>query len=46
MAGLEAKLANEKFVQNAPPELVAQEREKLTQAKERTDKLRAWLQTL
>jgi valyl-tRNA synthetase len=46
IAGLEAKLANEKFVQNAPPELVAQEREKLTQAKERTDKLRAWLKRL
>jgi valyl-tRNA synthetase len=44
--GLKAKLNNEKFLQNAPPELVAAEREKLGEALRRTEKLDSYMRNL
>jgi valyl-tRNA synthetase len=45
-ASLEKKLANEAFVRNAPPELVAEERKKLETARERVKKLSAWVASI
>ena len=36
---LEKKLSNERFVENAPAEIVEKEREKLIEAKQKIDKL-------
>ncbi|GHU87034.1 valine--tRNA ligase [Spirochaetia bacterium] len=44
--GLKAKLGNEKFVQNAPPELVQGEKEKLEDALKRTEKLESYIKDL
>jgi valyl-tRNA synthetase len=44
--GLRQKLANEQFVKNAPPELVAGEREKLEESLKRTGKIEAYLNDL
>jgi valyl-tRNA synthetase len=44
--GLRAKLANEQFVQNAPPELVAAERIKLEEGLARTGKIELYLRDL
>ncbi|MDR1399788.1 MAG: valine--tRNA ligase [Treponema sp.] len=44
--GLEAKLNNNSFVKNAPPELVAAEKAKLDQALKRTDKLEAYISNM
>jgi valyl-tRNA synthetase len=44
--GLRAKLANEQFVRNAPPELVAAERAKLEESIKRTDKIESYLRNL
>jgi S-DNA-T family DNA segregation ATPase FtsK/SpoIIIE len=41
MTGLEAKLANAEFVQNAPPAVVEKERQKLAEAKDKMEKLNA-----
>jgi valyl-tRNA synthetase len=41
--GLRAKLANEKFVKNAPPELVAAEKLKLEEGLARTGKIESYL---
>ncbi|MDR0553299.1 MAG: valine--tRNA ligase [Treponema sp.] len=46
IAALRAKLANEKFIQNAPPELTAGERRKLEDALKRTEKLEAYISGL
>jgi valyl-tRNA synthetase len=46
LAALEAKLANENFVKNAPPELVAAEREKTEDVKRRIAKLGAYVRDL
>ncbi|GHV19521.1 hypothetical protein FACS189494_01350 [Spirochaetia bacterium] len=43
---LQAKLANENFVKNAPPELVEAEKAKLVDALERTGKIETYLKTL
>jgi valyl-tRNA synthetase len=45
-ASLEAKLANEAFLKNAPPELVAEERAKREAARERVKKLRDWVASI
>jgi valyl-tRNA synthetase len=44
--GLRAKLANEQFVKNAPPELVAGEKAKLEESLQRTGKLESYLHDL
>jgi valyl-tRNA synthetase len=44
--GLRAKLANEQFVKNAPPELVEEQKGKLEEAVKRTDKLKYYLKDL
>jgi valyl-tRNA synthetase len=44
--GLRAKLGNEKFLQNAPPELVAAEKEKLGEALKRREKLDSYMRNL
>ncbi|GHV64461.1 valine--tRNA ligase [Spirochaetia bacterium] len=46
IASLKAKLGNEKFVQNAPPELVQGEKEKLAEALKRTEKLESYIKDL
>ncbi|MDR1374917.1 MAG: valine--tRNA ligase, partial [Treponema sp.] len=43
IASLRAKLANENFLKNAPPELAAGERRKLDDALKRTGKLRSYI---
>ncbi|MDR0598740.1 MAG: valine--tRNA ligase [Treponema sp.] len=43
IAGLEAKIANPDFTGNAPPELVEGERQKLSEARERTGKIESYL---
>jgi valyl-tRNA synthetase len=43
---LRAKLANEQFLKNAPPELVAAEHVKLDESIKRTDKLESYLRDL
>ncbi|MCL2762189.1 MAG: valine--tRNA ligase [Treponema sp.] len=44
--GLRTKLANEQFVKNAPPELVAAEKAKLEEGLTRTAKVETWLHDL
>ncbi|MCL2763641.1 MAG: class I tRNA ligase family protein, partial [Treponema sp.] len=44
--GLQLKLANEQFVKNAPPELVAAEKTKLEESLARTGKIESWLNGL
>ncbi|MDR3325002.1 MAG: valine--tRNA ligase [Spirochaetaceae bacterium] len=44
-AGLEAKLANESFVKNAPAELVEGEKEKLERARSRCAKLSSYIES-
>ncbi|MDR0456296.1 MAG: class I tRNA ligase family protein, partial [Treponema sp.] len=44
--GLQTKLANEQFVKNAPPELVAAEKVKLEDGLARTNKIESWLRDL
>ena len=44
--GLQAKLANEQFLKNAPPELVAAEKVKLEESVMRTDKIENYLHDL
>jgi valyl-tRNA synthetase len=44
IASLQAKLGNERFLQNAPPELVAGEKLKLEEARKRAEKLRSYIQ--
>ena len=44
--GLEAKLNNDSFVKNAPPELVAAEKAKLDDALKRTGKLEAYISNM
>ncbi|MDR2718944.1 MAG: valine--tRNA ligase [Treponema sp.] len=44
--GLQTKLANEQFVKNAPPELVAAEKVKLEDGLARTNKIETWLRDL
>jgi len=46
MDGLRAKLANEQFVKNAPPELVDEQRMKLEETQKRTEKLKVYLRDL
>ncbi len=46
MAGIESKLANEKFVSNAKPEVVATERERLAEVKKSRDALQESLADL
>jgi valyl-tRNA synthetase len=46
LAALEAKLANDNFVKNAPPELVASEKAKLEESKRRMEKLSAYVRDL
>ena len=46
MQGLRLKLANDRFVQNAPAELVAAERAKLEESLKRTDKIESYLRDL
>ena len=46
IASLRAKLENENFVKNAPPELVAEERAKLEETVQRTEKRSVWLRDL
>jgi valyl-tRNA synthetase len=46
IASLEAKLGNGNFLKNAPPELVAAEREKLEKAKKRSEKLRSYIRDM
>ena len=46
IAGLEAKLANEEYLRNAPPELVEGERRKLAEARERTGTIEAYLRDM
>jgi valyl-tRNA synthetase len=46
IAGLQAKLANENFVKNAPAELVEAEKAKLASALERNEKIESYLQTI
>jgi valyl-tRNA synthetase len=45
-AGLKSKLDNEKFLQNAPPELVEGEKAKLDEALKRTGKIESWLKDM
>jgi valyl-tRNA synthetase len=44
--GLKAKLANENFIKNAPPELVDGERRKLDESIARTSKIESWLKEM
>ena len=44
--GLKDKLANEKFIQNAPPELVEGEKRKLEESTVRTAKIESWLKEM
>jgi valyl-tRNA synthetase len=44
--GLEAKLNNDSFIKNAPPELVAAEKAKLDAALQRTAKLEAYIRSM
>ena len=44
--GLRAKLADERFVKNAPPELVEGEKAKLDESLKRTDKIESYLRDL
>jgi len=44
--GLKSKLANEQFVKNAPPELVAEQKAKLQEALLRTEKFDSYLRDL
>ncbi|MDR2070022.1 MAG: valine--tRNA ligase [Treponema sp.] len=46
ITGLQAKLSNENFLGNAPPELVEQERVKLEEALKRTVKLESYIRDL
>ncbi|MDR3342870.1 MAG: valine--tRNA ligase [Treponema sp.] len=46
IAGLEAKLGNEKFLKNAPPELVAGEQLKLEDALKRTSTLESYIRDM
>jgi valyl-tRNA synthetase len=46
IAALEAKLGNENFVKNAPPELVAGEKQKLEDALKRTGKLESYIRDM
>lgn len=46
MVSLEKKLANEQFVKHAPPGVVAKERQKLAEAKEKLEKLTQHLKRL
>ncbi|MDR1863681.1 MAG: valine--tRNA ligase [Treponema sp.] len=46
IAGLKSKLDNQKFIQNAPPELVEGEKAKLDEALKRTGKLESWLRDI
>jgi valyl-tRNA synthetase len=45
-ASLEVKLSSEAFVQNAPPELVAEDRKKLQAARDRVKKRAAWVASI
>ncbi|GHV42394.1 valine--tRNA ligase [Spirochaetia bacterium] len=44
--GLKSKLGNEKFIQNAPPELVQGEKDKLAEALKRREKLESYIRDL
>jgi valyl-tRNA synthetase len=44
--GLRAKLSDERFIKNAPPELVASEKAKLEESLRRTDKIESYLRDL
>ena len=44
--GLKAKLNNDNFIKNAPPELVAAEKEKLAEGESRTGKLESYIRDL
>ena len=44
--GLKAKLANENFLKNAPPELVEGEKRKLDDSVTRTSKIESWLKEM
>ncbi len=46
ISGLEKKLGNAEFVKNAPAEIVAKEKEKLAEAKEKMEKLQKQLDNL
>jgi valyl-tRNA synthetase len=46
MEGLKSKVANENFVKNAPPELVAEEKNKLNDCLERTGKLQSYIRNM
>jgi valyl-tRNA synthetase len=46
ITGLRAKLSNENFLKNAPPELVEQEKAKLEDAQKRTAKLESYIRDL
>jgi valyl-tRNA synthetase len=46
IGALEAKLGNENFVKNAPPELVAGEKQKLEDALKRTGKLESYMRDM
>jgi valyl-tRNA synthetase len=46
ITGLQEKLSNENFLKNAPPELAAQERVKLEEARKRTLKLESYIRDL
>jgi len=44
--GLKAKLANENFIKNAPPELVAEEKLKLEESMKRIGKLESYIRDM
>ena len=46
LKGLDAKLNNEKFVQNAKPEVVARERDRRVELREKYDQVQAVLKSL
>jgi valyl-tRNA synthetase len=46
ITGLRAKLSNENFLKNAPPELVEQEKAKLEEAQKRAEKLESYIRDL
>ena len=46
IAGLQAKLANEHFLKNAPPDLVKGEQVKLADALQRTEKLASYMRDI
>ncbi|MDR2211341.1 MAG: valine--tRNA ligase [Spirochaetaceae bacterium] len=46
LSSLKAKLSNSDFIKNAPPELVEGERQKLTEAIERTETIEAYLKNM